>query len=191
MRRTHKDFAGVTHDALLTALIKATSRRIETYLGFSLNLEARTEQFDVERGQQIIVLGSRPTTSVANVRESSERDFTTTGAYSELVAVEEYHVDASRGRIMIDKAYDLVTGPGVLRVVHTSGLAATTADAITNYPDLALACAMQVLHLFNKTPVFGYVSTGGNQGSRTFEEGAALIAAVKDLLNPYRRHGYR
>lgn len=190
VKTVHKKFSGSTEDSLLAILVSAVSQQIEEYVGYGLNSEARTQLLNVENGQRIFYLNAAPVASIASVKESSVRDFATEGQYTTLTANDDYTFETRRGRLIIGPNFALYPGMGTLQVVHTGGIASSAADVITNYPSIALACAMQVIHLYHRAPMFGVVSHGGNAGSRTIEEGASLLKAVKEMLQPFMRVSY-
>lgn len=185
VREIHKAFKGPDVDGLLTVLIRAVTRRIQGYIGYELGIEERTEVLNVVPRQCIFPLNTLQITEIAEIRESDEGDFDTAGKYVDIAAT-DYRLDGPRGRLHIVD-YSVISGPQTLRVTHTGGLAADEEGFQDNYTDISLACAMQVIHTYKKSPNFGVVSHGGNQGSKSHEEGTSLIKAARDYLEDYVR----
>ena len=73
-----------------------------------------------------------------------------------------------------------------MQVTYTGGLATSTANLITAYPDLAQACDLQVAYLHRRR-----LSAGGNfsvgQSSTQYTGDYDLLVDVQKTLNKYMR----
>jgi hypothetical protein len=111
------------HDALLKDLIRATSKEIERSPLFNrfINIEARTEKFNVISGQKTFTLKAAPISATANIeiRNILARQ----GIDVELSEL-YYDINYERGIITFD--YDLIPGNGALQIKYTGGLAIST-----------------------------------------------------------------
>lgn len=113
--------AGTTaHDVLLRRWISSATSSFETYLNRHIEAKSRTEQFTVEPWQRRVWVQGYPVTTVTTVKNDTQRDFT-----GLTVDVGDYYLDAAGGRFDFDK-YILLFGPGVLQIVYTGGMAAST-----------------------------------------------------------------
>lgn len=112
------------HDDLLNSLIVSVSHEVEAYLDRHLLLTSRTEQMDVNPGQQVWWLRGYPVSSSVSptFKFDIDRAFTSDAEDSST-----YYVRNEDGRVEFDFSYN--TGrfryPGALQVVYTGGLAAT------------------------------------------------------------------
>ena len=183
VKALHKEWSDAKHDGALDLIIPAVSRQIESAAGVGLYTESRTQVFDVELGQQRFLLNSLDITTITSVKTSTDRDFDTAGKFT-LVDPEDYTVESVRGRLTIDR-WNMAAGVGAMQVVHTGGIGTTPSDVLTSWPDLVLACAMQVIHIYKKAPHFGFTARSGNTGSRTFEQGANLLQAVREYVEGF------
>jgi hypothetical protein len=80
------------------------------------------------------------------------------------------------------------TMPNILKVVYTGGMASSTANFITAYPDIAGAVDQQVAYLYHQRNNLGTSSVSGDAGS--VSAGAdSWLPSVLDTLRRYRRLG--
>lgn len=169
-------------DPAIGQSITAVSAAIERYLGRELKSEARTRGFDLRPGQAIVWLPAYPIASVASVFNDATRVF----AAATEIAATNFAVDDQLGSIEFD-LYVPVAGPRVLRVTWTGGVGADAATAAAAYPDLSLACELQVAYLMQRRNSLGGTAQQAGGGSTTYSEPIALLPKVKELLAPHRR----
>lgn len=169
-------------DGLITSLIPGVSARMEQLLGRHVEAAERTEDFNADPRDHGLVLYGFPVTAVASVSYDESRTF---GA-STVVDSGLYHVDLARGVLRWD-GFRLGAGPGVIRIVYTGGMAANTAAFITAFPDLALACDLQVSYLVQRRSAPGGTATVAGAGSRSYVDAYNLLPDVKDAVLAHRR----
>jgi hypothetical protein len=173
-------------DTLLTQLIPEVSAAFERHCGREFFLEERTRDFDVRPGQMVVQLPAWPITALTEVRNALDPD--DFAEASSLVDSDDY---VANTRLGIVEFYGptLVSGPQVLRVKWTGGLAATDANLVAGYPDLALACEMQVAYLLQRRATLGAnVQSGGGASMSFGEPGVDLLPDVLRKLAPYVRY---
>lgn len=177
-------FTTTQHDALMSSLITAVSAEAEKFLNRHVEQLARTEQFDVKRGIQHIFLPGFPVLAAPalQVRNNQSRDFT--GAA--IAVTNNYFLDLRRGIIKFDR-YELVTGPGVVQVIYTGGMATSVAAFIAAYPNLANAVDMQISFMVRRRDSFGTVSFNAEGGSISLEAPLEWINPARTALNDERR----
>lgn len=183
-----KTFLSITTsgtDALLGMLVTATSRTVENYLNRHAEKAARTEQYDLIPGQQVIFLKGYPVAAspAAVLKNDTDRGF---GSGITAIDTGDYYVDLTQGVIMVDQV-GLTSGAGVLQVVYTGGLASSASGVVSAFPEIALATDIQAAWLFKRKEVLGTSGVSGDGGSISFDAMTALIANAKEMLRPYRR----
>lgn len=178
-------------DPLYAALARAVSRQMERWLDVELDIVERTQLFSVYRGQTSFILKSFPVVIGEEfaVRNAYDGQFSTASDISS----NNYYVDADRGRLLFRGAYyDLIDGPGVLQVRYTAGIIAAGGKVEeTDFSDLALACAMQVLHEVQRNPNYGSSNRSVGGGGQYFDSDekyeSPFIPRVVTVLEQYRR----
>lgn len=173
---------GTKQDTLIGQLISVYSASIEKHLGRWVQETARTEQFDIQPGQQRVYLKGFPVTTFTSVKHADDRDFDAVDA----IDSGNYYLDEARGCLTFD-GYYLAPGPGVLQVVSTGGMGADTADFISNFPAVAQACDMQVAYVLTRARNLGTVNVSTSPGSVAYEGAVNLLPEVKRILDQYRR----
>lgn len=172
-------------DALIDQFIVGVSAQIEKHLDrFAEEIE-RTEQHDVDPGQHVFLLRGFPVDAVAafELKNDVTRDF----ASATLIDTDRFYLDRSPGVLTFDH-FILVWGPGTLQVKYTGGLGTNTADAITNFPDIAHAADLQVAHLIERRHQLGLTSfsaEGGSVSKVVYEE--SFIPEALKALEHHRR----
>lgn len=179
--KTFADIAGSGEDTLLGYLITAISAQVEDYLDRYAESTSRTVYLDVDEGQRFFVLRGYPVSSVTSVYNDSEWGF---GA-STLVASTEYTVLGPDGFLRFPY-YELVAGPGALKVTYVGGMAANTAAFYAAFPAVELAVWAQVSYLFDKRKFLADTSASVAGSSVGFQV-PELLPEVVGMLKPYRR----
>ena len=131
------DLTEATKDTLLNDYIKAVSNSIEEFLNRLVLQEARTERYDVEPGQQQIVLRAFPVVDppAPVFKNDSARQF---GTGIITIAADSFFLDLRRGIAQFDRVR-LIRGPGVFQAGYTGGMAIDTASFIIAFPEIARA----------------------------------------------------
>ena len=178
-----KGWDGATFEAWVTGLIARASAAIQKHLNRELLLEARTRDFDLARGQRRIFLPASPVTVAPVVKVDAARVF----GSDTVVDATTYAVDSRLGVIEFDDV-PTVCGAGVARVTWTGGLAATAADLIAAYPDIAQACELTIQNVIQRRLALGGSLQGGGQGgSATYVDAIKILPVVADALRAHWR----
>lgn len=183
------DITSSTHDAVLSSMIAAVSRRIENYIDRPLELTSRTETYPMLPRQSVLFLRAYPVSSVASIKVSAGWDFDAASA----VAAADYYVDSESGMVNFNHFPVL---PGVLiegaaqnavQVVYTAGFAADVATLISDFPDIAYAADCQVVAAWRRrdSPQGSSYSVGNS--SMNYEVPLKMVPDVAEALSPYRR----
>lgn len=179
--KEHLVKTSTAEDALLTTLIRAVSAQVEAYLITPLFESERTEFYDAVEGAHDIWLLSVPVNGVSEARIDTTWAFATTS----IISANLYRIDRATGRLYFSNS--LPEGPGVVQVRYTGGLAATTADLVAKFPDVALAATQQVGELYRRRGNASATGRGGGQGGISYPKGLVLLDVVRELLDPHRR----
>lgn len=167
-------------DALLGTLITWVSSSAENYMDRAVEQTARTEYFDVEPYQRVVVVRAYPIASVSSIINDSARVFT-----SGTIASTDYDAHATQPLIRFDS--DLSIGMKALKVTYTGGLG-TTVDGICDaYPDLCQAVTTQVAHEWRRRAALGEDASTLAQGSITPGGPVNWLPMARATLDRYRR----
>ena len=182
--KTYMETGGFTADAndpLIPGIIAGVSRRMAERMDRGVNITERTEDFDSHPSDHAIILHAFPVTA-CEVRHDTQRGF----AASTIVDPARYHLRSDRGVVVWDR-YSPTYGKGSMRVVYTGGMAADTTAFIAAYPDLALACEMQVAYVLQRRQTPGGTATVAGAGSRTYVGQYTLLDDVAKACDGYKR----
>ncbi len=175
-----------TFDTLLTNLIAAVSQQIENYLNTKIKRDTYTEEFGVLEETNKFWLKAAPvTTSSVIVKNHYQGNF---DEGATLTLYSDYSVMANLGIVHVTD-YALERGFPAVQIQYEGGLVSGATDAdvtsavMSEYPVLARACEMQVLHIFNKRQNLGASSSTGRQGNVNFEPGIKLLDGVIEILD--------
>lgn len=184
-RAATKAFAGITgssRDTEIDYLLYSVSASIERYLNRGVERFERTETYDVDPGQRVWALGAYPVTATSSVSHDSNRSFGSGTA----IATADYDVDTELGLVRLD--YDLPPGRGYLRVVYTGGMAASLQALRSYYPEVELACQVQIKEILHRQTVgFGPGMSVSEGGASVSWPAAELSPEVKRMLDHLRR----
>lgn len=171
-------------------LITNVSAAVESYLDrYAQSGVSRTEYLAVAAGQQVFRLRAYPVVSMSGVYFDLDQTFATALDSTEYLSP----VYSDMGMLTMRYPLRLVDGypdtmPNVLKVVYTGGMASSTANFITAYPDIAGAVDQQVAFLWHQRNNLGTASVSGDAGS--VSAGAdSWLPSVMDVLRRYRRLG--
>lgn len=184
------DITSSTHDAVLTTMVSAVSKRLEHFLDRKFLHESRTEYYNVRPRQNRLFLREYPVTAVTSVHLATDWEYGTATA----IDSSDYHCTGDSGTLHFN--HDLITNylssnyayaPDAVKVVYSGGFSATTSALITAYPDIAMAADIQTVAMYRRrdTPQGNNIRVGG--GSISYEKPLALVPDVIETLTPYRR----
>lgn len=166
---------------LLNALIASYSEDFEQYMGRVVLSGATTQQFDVDAGDWVFSMAAWPVTTVSSVYNDTDRSWS-----SGEVDSDNYYMELSSGILSID-GQTLSSGPGVLRVQYTGGMAASTASFIAAYPDIAAACDQQVAYHYQRRQALGAQGLSVGSANVSWVGALDLLPKVKKVLDRHRR----
>lgn len=188
--------SNVEDDALISVLITAWSAAIEQYLDRAVLAASFTEVQDVEPGQRNFWVKNWPVTAITDIRSDRTRAFAASAVVSSTAYV-NYGGESGRGRIAFD-LYQPIVGPQTLQFNYTAGMAASVGAFVAAYPQLAIACDMQVAWALARKSLVGLQSTSGDGGSvssfvsdlgRGVAPEKQFIPEIRGVLERYRRVG--
>lgn len=178
---------GTSEDSFIGTLITSVSAQIEQYLGRTMYAGSVTEYLDVEPGQRVWRLAAYPVTAWTSANFDpaqtwgSDTALTTTDDLYSPVYDESSLLRARSGASFMNQ-YSTVQ-PASLKVVYTGGMASSAAALIAAYPDIALACDMQVCHQYKRKDAIGTSSVGGPTSLAINAVG--LLPEVTAILDAY------
>ena len=139
-----KEADDTSFDGLLSNLITAASRQVESWINCPFSAESRTETHTIDDGTRTkLFLDAAPVSSITSVKVDSSGQFS--GSESTLTA-STYTLEPKQGVLHLN--FEPTIGFRIYQVVYTGGLAADTAALIAAYPQIAQAIDMQVAYLF-------------------------------------------
>lgn len=170
------------YDELLMQMIIDATFEVETYLNRSLESKERTEQYDVVKGMYCIQVPSYPITSIAYIWNDYYRLFPTTSQ----IAYNFYYADNKLGIIHFNDYY-LVAGRGALKIQYTGGMAVSTLDFSTKYPDIVSALTLEIAGRYQRRNTIGVISVSATGGSVAPVQRGEFLSATEDVLDRHRR----
>tara|TARA_R110000751_G_scaffold265735_1_gene364813 strand:- start:50 stop:664 length:615 start_codon:yes stop_codon:yes gene_type:complete len=184
------DITSSTHDTVLTSIVASVSKRFESYLDRKLLAEARTQEYNIRPRQNKLFLREYPVSAIASIKIALDWDYASAIA----VSASDYHVTSDTGTVHF--TFNPITSyggsnyayaPDAIQVVYTAGFATSTANLITNYPDIAMAADLQSVAMWRRrdTPQGNSISVGGS--SISYENPLDLVPDVIHALSPHRR----
>lgn len=188
-------------DAVLALLISSVSARMEAECYRWFQSTERTEVYPLRQPARLITLKGSPVTATDSrgvslasftVKASSSLSFS---ASPTLTRNTDYLLEQDRGVLRMLTDLDTFTGglrtrpiaPAYVQVLYTGGLAADTTAFVAAYPDLAIACEMQVVHEFRRRTNAGAGDAQAGDSSFTHSADLALLTTVREALRPYKR----
>ena len=172
-----------TQDLPLLRLITAYSARAERYLNRHFTSQARTETVDVQHAQIDFSVKGAPITSITDLRNDSERTFGT----DTIVNSTDYTHEPDSGIITVDRSA-LFIGTRTLQINYVGGMATTTVNFISFYPDLTEAIEMQIMETFQERRNYGLATLAVQGTSLTFQTPGKWLPEVRQVLDMYRFH---
>jgi len=184
------DISSTNYDAVLTTMVAAASRRIESYIDRPLEQTARTQEYPIKPRQDVIFLRAYPVTAISSIKLALDWDFASATDFD----AKDWTYDAETGMIHLSffpilnyNGNNQAPAPNVIQVAYTGGFATSTANLITDYPDIAYAADIQAVAMWRRrdSPQGQSVSVGG--GSIGYEGALRMIPDAIEALTPYRR----
>lgn len=170
-------------DAWLDSAIDALSARVEKALNRAIKQEAQVETFSLEEGQRLVYLRGWPVDTGQTF--SLKYDALHAFAAASEIGTSLYHLDADIG--IVEFEADFTAGSRVLRAAYTGGMATTTANLLTSYPDLCEAAAMQIAFWWESHARLGQASVSGPDGSVTILNPLDFLAPLEKAIGAHKR----
>lgn len=132
-------------DDRINAAITLVSAQLENLLDRFIKEEAQTEFFDIEPGQQAVMLRGIPVVgAITSVHNDTEHVFDSTT----VIDATNFVHNKDDGRLMFDRIV-LTHGPQVLQVKYTGGMATTTPLFRTAFPGVSGLADLQVIRILS------------------------------------------
>lgn len=182
--KEYRNTSGSGDDNQLTQLIKLVSSVFEEYLNRVFKTDAAiVEYFDVYPNKQTFYLKGYPVTSVTNVWNDHDLQFTTATPSDDYVLLD------SR-RIVFRPNYLVFSGRSALKVQYAGGMADDTATFITDFPEITTAANMQITYMFSKIREEDLIDVAlSGKSSRSSSRASSrgdLLPQVRNILDRYR-----
>lgn len=182
--------------SFVSQLISGMSRAVEKYLGRYLESTSRTTYIDVEPGECVFFLQGYPISSSGlSIYEDTSRLFT--GSALDSTMYDTTARALNEGRIEFDSSP--TSGPSVLKVVYTGGLATSVDNLVAStsvYLDLVHACERQIWFWNTHRGMLGLDGHGGGQVASDarrevmlltwWEKHGDFLPEVVSMLRPYK-----
>ncbi len=166
-------FAGISDPDwdLLDALAERAQAVVESWCRCSFSLQQLNETYDIQPGQDTVVLRHYPVAEVGAVYESR-------GADVRLLSAEEYTVDQSAGLVR-RRGGPFPEGAATVRVVYSAGYSQPP-------PEVLQAAVMLAADWYRNRPD-GRVVREAFDGYEATYAPELLPPRVREMLEPYRR----
>jgi hypothetical protein len=164
-------------DTLLAQLITEVSAVAESFMRRQALSASTTEYFDVGPIMTRFQVRGYPITSVTTIHNDPDRAY----GSSTLVSSDDYAAYSDIGQIAFD--YAMSVGNRALKIVYIGGMATSTANFITAFPDITRAIEAQVVHEFRrrKDP-----QDGTSVGQFLPGGGMTFLAYTETILSRHR-----
>lgn len=168
------------YDDEIQDILTSVSTSAENHMKRTVESGTYTEYLNVEIGQERFSLKAFPVTSVTNVWNDADWDYGTS------MSTSNYRVSSKHDVLFVYKSV-LITGFEALKVTYVGGMAATTAEFQTSYPDIANAIARQCAYQFRTRRTIGTQSVNTQMGNVAFIPDVVWLPEVKAVLNTHKR----
>ena len=183
--------ADSNEDTYLDALIDSVSLAFDRFIGGStpsgstsrLLQESRTEVFDLPRWRNFLWLPAYPISSITSVKQRSS----ISTAFSDVTAIDSSNYEAVTDTGKLNFTFNLFAGEQTVQVVYVGGLATSTANLITNYPDVVDAADKQIVYELKRRDALGPGSIAVQGSTFVSQAGVKLLPSVTERLWPYVR----
>jgi len=172
-------------NTVIGQVITAVSAAAERYLGRWAQTTSRTEYFTVSPGKRVYRMRAFPVTTLTSVYLDVDQAF---GADTALTSDDYFNPTLSNDGIFALKLWPAVgeiDAQSALKVTYTGGMATTTANFISGYPDIAHAIDLQCAHIYHTRNYAGTLSQSGDSGSVSIQT-VDWLPEVKATLDRYR-----
>lgn len=169
-------------DAILETLIEAVSKRFAVGMRRATLLARRTEIVEFSPNRLLFLLRASPTTTVHGVKLSRTTNFSSS---TSLIDGTDYFAslrDSTIRLLTAPEAYrsgpsGVSQHPAFAEVDYTGGWGADADAIVANYPEVASACAMEVVNQFKR-------GTSGTPGANsiTMQSGQMAFTGAMKLL---------
>jgi hypothetical protein len=173
----------------LELIIKSVSRKVERYLGRTIEIGTRTERFDVPRFTDgYYRVSAFPISSSEEIAPGVPNPLKLKNGGS-VIDRDKYMVNYKKGTFAINK-YDgtalVQVGFEQFEITYHGGMASDTDDFVSLYPDIAYEVALQVIFEFKRKKNMTVITAvaGGNNTEEYTE--MTLRKELKRALGPYR-----
>lgn len=180
---TPASVADTSMDSAMSQWISDISARIGRFIGWHLSSATRTEVYELAKNRNVLRLDAKPLVGVTSIKSNpyEPSDWSTVAAFGTTT----YTVNKAGGWIRFHR--QLADEPNYVQVVYEGGFGAATANIISDFPELAQACELQVKYLSERlSSIAGNVTTipgAATQYSREY----SLLAEVQRILEQHRR----
>lgn len=185
--------AGASQDALLGQLIAAVSARFEEEMRRHTTQAARTEVYPVKMNRRMLTMRGAPVdlTQPFSLKFSDTTNFS---GVPTMVRNSDFVVEEEMGILRLITTGDAFAQgklqrpfmPYYVQIISTSGMATSTANFITAYPEVAQACDLQVAYLFRRrTSPGGDVKVGDSFAQYTRDYN--LLDEVRSAIWKHKR----
>lgn len=171
-----------SQDSILGQMIARVSAEAEVLMNRHAESTSRTVQIDAHKIMRHVSLSGYPVTSITSVHNDVDRNF----GSDTILAAADYYSDDDAGLLWFEVT--LSPARGALQIIYTGGMATTTANFITAYPDVAEAIDQRVVQLWQRRNEVGLSSVGGGQGNISAQT-IDWIPDAKAVIMSHRRLG--
>lgn len=172
-------------NTVIGQVITAVSAAAERYLGRYAQTTSRTEYLTVQPGKRVYRLRAFPVTTLSSVYLDAEQAF---GNDTALTSEDYYNPTYANDGLFTLKFYPTVedtAAPNAMKITYTGGMATTTANFISGFPDIAHAIDLQCAHIYHTRNYAGTLSQSGDSGSVSIQT-VDWLPEVKATLDRYR-----
>lgn len=172
-------------NTVIGQVITAVSAAAERYLGRWAQTTSRTEYMTVVPGKRVYRLRAFPVTTLTSAYIDIDQQF---GADTALGSDDYYNPTYSTDGTFTLKFFPAVIDtpvPAALKITYTGGMATTTANFISGFPDIAHAIDLQCAHIYHTRNYAGTLSQSGDSGSVSIQT-VDWLPEVKATLDRYR-----
>ena len=164
-------------EAKLNLMILSVSARVEKYLDHIIQTGTYTETFDVPDSRLRFRIDAYPMSNLISFKDDDILlDITDKGVV----------YDEKMGIVSVND-FILTRGFQMVEIQYTGGMAATTLDFKTSYPDISYEVALQVLFELGKMKnLVDKKTTIGDQTTERYH--LNLQASLRKILKRYKRH---
>lgn len=170
-------------DSVISRLITDVSMAMGRYMGLHLDTASRTEIYELRKHSRVLTLDAKNVSAITSIKEnpSIPDDWSTIAAIDD----SNYVLNTPGGwvRFLKNRAND----PGFLQVIYSGGFGAAASNVITDFPDLAQGCEIQVKYLLERLSTIGGDISTGEGGGTQFGNAYGWHRQTMDVMSHHRR----